>query len=57
MYYISIYFDQKTTARLQDYINLAAKKSGNTFMSDQNVPPHPATIQCIGCRILQLEKL
>ena len=40
MYYISIYFDQKTTARLQNYINLAAKKSGNTFMSDQNVPPH-----------------
>ena len=40
MYYISIYFDQKATNRLQDYINQAAKKSGNTFMSDQNVPPH-----------------
>lgn len=40
MYYISIYFDQKTTNRLQDYINQAAKKSGNTFMSNQNVPPH-----------------
>lgn len=40
MYYISIYFDQKATNRLQDYINQVAKKSGNTFMSDQNVPPH-----------------
>lgn len=40
MYYISIYFDQKTTKRLQDFISHVAKKSGNTFMADQNVPPH-----------------
>jgi len=40
MYYISIYFDQETTKRLQDYIVQVAKKCGNTFMIDQNIPPH-----------------
>lgn len=40
MYLISIYFDEKTNERLQQYINQVAKKTGNTFMLDGNVPPH-----------------
>ena len=40
MYHISIYFDNKTNNRIQRYINQVAKKSGNTFMIDGNVPPH-----------------
>ena len=40
MYLISIYFDKKTEHRIQSYINDVAEKSGNTFMTDNNVPPH-----------------
>ena len=40
MYLISIYFDEQTNNRIQQYINQVAKKSGNTFMIDGNVPPH-----------------
>ena len=38
MYLISLYFDEKTNKRIQQYIDQIAKKTGNRFMSD--VPPH-----------------
>ena len=40
MYLISLYFDDKTNKRIQGYIDDIAKKTGNTFMTDDNVPPH-----------------
>lgn len=40
MYLVSIYFDDKTNNRIQQYISQVAKKSGNPFMIDGNVPPH-----------------
>ena len=40
MYLISIYFDEQTNKRITQYIHQVAKKSGNTFMLDGNVPPH-----------------
>lgn len=40
MYLISISFDEKTNQRIQQYINQVANKTGNTFMTDGNVPPH-----------------
>ncbi len=40
MYYVSIYFDEKTNYRIQQYINAVAKKTGNDFMIQEKVPPH-----------------
>ena len=40
MYLISIYFDKNTENRMQSYIDDVAKHSGNTFMIDNDVPPH-----------------
>lgn len=40
MYLISIYFDEQTNHKIQEYINQIAKKTGNTCMLDGNVPPH-----------------
>ncbi len=40
MYLISAYFDDKTNNRIMQYINHVAKKTGNTFMLDNKVPPH-----------------
>lgn len=40
MYLISIYFDEKTNRRIQQYIDKVAEQTGNTFMLDGNVPPH-----------------
>lgn len=40
MYLISLYFDEKTNKRIQQYIDQVAKKTGNSFMPDGNVPPH-----------------
>ncbi len=40
MYLVSIYFDEKTTSRIQGYITQVAKRSGNPFMIEKNVPPH-----------------
>ncbi len=40
MYLVSIYFDEKTNKRITEYISLAAKRSGNRFMIEGNVPPH-----------------
>lgn len=40
MYLVSIYFDEKTNKKIQQYINQVAEKSGNRFMLYGNVPPH-----------------
>ena len=40
MYLVSIYFDEKTNKRIQQYINDIARITGNTYMLDGNVPPH-----------------
>lgn len=40
MYLISLYFDDKTNQRIQQYMNHVAKKTGNTAMTDGQVPPH-----------------
>ena len=40
MYLISAYFDEDTNNRIQQYINQVAKKTGNTYMLDGEVPPH-----------------
>ena len=49
MYLISVYFDEKTNRILQRYINQIAEKTGNTFMTDNHVPPH-MTISSIEAR-------
>lgn len=40
MYLVSLYFDEKSSRKIQGLINKAAAKSGNNFMIDGNVPPH-----------------
>ncbi len=40
MYLISVYFDEKTEHRIQSYINDVAYACGNSFMIDNQVPPH-----------------
>ena len=39
-YLISIYFDEKTDKLFRGYMERVANKSGNTFMTDHQVPPH-----------------
>ena len=40
MYLISIYFDEKTDARIRSFMKQIAKRTGNSVMLDGNVPPH-----------------
>ena len=40
MYLVSLYFDKKSDARIRQYINTVAKRTGNTYMLDGKVPPH-----------------
>ena len=40
MYLISLYFEEKTSQKIQKLINKAACKSGNDFMINGRVPPH-----------------
>lgn len=40
MYLVSIYFDEKANGRIQKYIDQVARKSGNHYMLEGNVPPH-----------------
>jgi len=49
MYLISVYFDEKANKNLQRYINMIADRTGNAFMTDNNVPPH-MTISSIEAR-------
>ena len=49
MYLISVYFDENTNKIIQRMINQVAEKTGNHFMTDNNVPPH-MTISAIEAR-------
>ena len=40
MYLISLYFDEKTEKHIRRFIKQVAKRTGNTYMIDGNVPPH-----------------
>jgi len=40
MYLISIYFDEQTSASLEKLIKRVAEATDNTFMLDNQVPPH-----------------
>lgn len=40
MYLVSLYFDDKTNQKIRSFMDCAAKKSGNTDMTDKHVPPH-----------------
>ena len=53
MYLISVYFDDELSVKLQRYINHIAQKTGNTFMIDNNVPPH-MTISSIEARDVEV---
>ena len=49
MYLISVYFDDKNNKIISNYINKIAQKTGNTFMTDNHVPPH-LTIMSVEAR-------
>ena len=40
MYLITAYFDDKTNSILQRHIDVIAEVTGNTYMTDNHVPPH-----------------
>ena len=40
MYLVSIYFNEKTNKRIQQYINKVAEHTGNQYMIEEQVPPH-----------------
>lgn len=40
MYLLSIYFDEKSNEKIRSYMYNVAEASGNSFMTDNNVPPH-----------------
>lgn len=40
MYLVSVYFDEKSSRVISRYIEKIADKTGNTFMTDNHVPPH-----------------
>lgn len=40
MYLISVFFDEKSNQPLEKYINRIAEVTENSFMTDNNVPPH-----------------
>ena len=40
MYLISVYFDEKSSKTLEKLIKRVAAATGNTFMLDNQVPPH-----------------
>ena len=54
MYLISAYFDKKTENQVQSYIDDVANSCGNSFMKDNNVPPH---ITVLAVETLHEEKL
>lgn len=53
MYLISAYFDNNTNKRIQSFINRIAEKTGNSFMTENNVPPH-MTISSVEARDVEL---
>ncbi len=53
MYLISVYFDEKTDKKFRNLIKKTAEKTGNTFMIENQVPPH-ITIAAIETRNEQI---
>ena len=49
MYLISAYFDEQTNKRINGYITKIAEQTGNTFMIENQVPPH-MTISAVEAR-------
>ncbi len=49
MYLISAYFDDDTNKKINRYIKQIAERTGNTFMTDNHVPPH-MTISSVEAR-------
>ncbi len=49
MYLISAYFDDKTNKKIESFITKIAEQTGNTFMTDNHVPPH-LTISALEAR-------
>lgn len=49
MYLISAYFDGRTNQAINRFIRQIAEKTGNTFMTDNQVPPH-MTISSVEAR-------
>ena len=49
MYLISLYFDEKTNRLLQRFIDKIAQQTGNTFMTEHQVPPH-MTVSAVEAR-------
>jgi len=58
MYLVSIYFDEKTDNQMRKLIKQVAEKTGNVFMTENQVPPH-ITIAALETRNEQalLEKI
>ena len=54
MYLVSIYFDEKTNERVMKYIEQVAKRTGNMFMLDGNVPPH-ITVAAFESKVSEVE--
>lgn len=40
MYLISLYFDEKTNKKLNEYVQKIANVTGNNFLLENEVPPH-----------------
>lgn len=49
MYLITAYFDEQANKKLQNYMDVIASGTGNTFMTDHKVPPH-MTLSAIEAR-------
>ena len=49
MYLVSAYFDQKAEKIMQRFIEWIAGRTGNSFMTDNHVPPH-LTISSVEAR-------
>lgn len=53
MYLISAYFDEKTNRILQSHMDQIAAKTGNSFMTENHVPPH-MTISAVEARNVEV---
>lgn len=53
MYLISVYFDKKSNHILHRFIEQLAVATGNTFMTENHVPPH-MTISAIEARSVEI---
>lgn len=53
MYLVSVYFDNAAAKRLQALIDQIAEATGNTYMTEKQVPPH-MTLSSIEARHVEL---